>query len=143
MNTFDESHALTFLEDDQQFLVQIVKAMQDVLRDQEEIMAEALANDNVIRMRQCTHSHLPALKIFGLRGAAKAFEIFEAAVSRQDMDATARLKLAVMAHWKDVQRVLGEWLTRQNTSELMIPVQKHDTTSFAPMPTHFFKVDGP
>lgn len=106
-------------------------------------MSEALAKDNVVRMRQCTHSHLPTLKIFGLMGAAKVFEIFEAAVSRQDMDAIARLKLAVMAHWKDVQRVLDDWLTRQNTSEMMIPIQQHDAMSYQPMPTRFFTVDGP
>ncbi|PUE46385.1 hypothetical protein B9Z47_13600 [Limnohabitans sp. 2KL-1] len=143
MNTFDEFHALTFLGDDRQFLIQVVKAMQDILNDQQHVMAEALAKDNVVRMRQCTHSHLPTLKIFGLLEAAKVFEMFEAAVSRQDLDAVVRLKLAVMAHWHDVQRVLSEWLTRQIPNELVIPIQQNDTMLFQATQNRFFPVDGP
>jgi hypothetical protein len=143
MNTFDESHALTFLGDDFLFLIQVVKAMQDVLHDQTHVMADALSKDNVVRMRQCTHSHLPTLKIFGLVEAARAFEMFEAAVSRQDLDAIVRLKTAVMAHWQDVQRVLAEWLSQQIANELTIPIQKHDTMPYQATQNRFFPVEGP
>jgi HPt (histidine-containing phosphotransfer) domain-containing protein len=143
MNTFDEAHALRYLDNDNQFLVQVVRAMQDVLTEQKTVMQQSLASDNFVRMRQCTHSHLPTLKIFGLSAAANVFEMFESAVSRQDMKAISQLKDAVMAHWHDVQRVLSEWLSSQASKALMIPTLQHNTPSYASTSSRFFPVDGP
>lgn len=143
MNTFDEAHALRYLDNDSQFLVQVVRAMQDVLTEQKTVMQQSLASDNFVRMRQCTHSHLPTLKIFGLSAAANVFEMFESAVSRQDMAAIAQLKDSVMAHWHDAQKVLSDWLSGQADKELMIPILQHDTRSYVATPSRFIPVDGP
>lgn len=143
MNTFDENHALSYLDNDRNFLIQVVKAMKDVLREQHDVVKHALENDNFVRMRQCTHSHLPTLKILGLSAAADVFEMFESAVSRQDMCAIMELKHAVIKHWQDVQQVLSDWLSVQSQSELKIPVQQNESLAFVPASPHFFPVDGP
>lgn len=143
MNTFDEAHALHYLDNDKQFLIQVVKAMHEVLSEQQSVIQQALDNDNFVRMRQCTHSHLPTLKIFGLCAAANVFEIFESAVSRQDMVAIANLKNSVMAHWHDAQKVLSDWLSGEAKKELMIPLLQHDSRSYVATPSRFFPVDGP
>jgi hypothetical protein len=142
MNTFDEAHALHYLDNDKQFLIQVVKAMHDVLSEQQTVMQLALDNNNFVRMRQCTHSHLPTLKIFGLCAAANVFEIFESAVSRQDMDAIAHLKNSVMAHWYDAQKVLSDWLSGEAEKELMIPIRQHDSRSYVAKSSRFLPVDG-
>ena len=143
MNTFDEAHALQYLDNDKQFLIQVVKAMHEVLSEQHSVIQQAHDNDNFVRMRQCTHSHLPTLKIFGLCAAANVFEIFESAVSRQDMVAISNLKNSVMAHWHDAQRVLSDWLSGEAKKELMIPILQHDPRSYQTTPSRFFPVDGP
>ena len=143
MNTFDETHALRYLDNDKQFLIQVVKAMHDVLSEQHTVIQQALDNGNFVRMRQCTHSHLPTLKIFGLCAAANVFEIFESAVSRQDTEAIAHLKHSVMAHWHDAQKVLSDWLSGQADKELTTPILGHETRSQVAAPSPFFPVDGP
>ncbi len=143
MNTFDEAHALTYLDNDKQFLIQVVKAMHEVLSEQQTVIQQALDNNNFVRMRQCTHSHLPTLKIFGLCAAANVFENFESAVSRQDLVSIAHLKNSVMAHWHNAQKVLSDWLSGEAKKELMIPLVQHDSRSYTATPSRFFPVDGP
>jgi hypothetical protein len=41
MNTFDEAHALHYLENDKQFLIQVVKAMHEVLSEQHSVIQQA------------------------------------------------------------------------------------------------------
>lgn len=142
MNKFDQNHALTYLDNDPQFLVQVVKAMQDILREQQTVMKQALEQDNFVRMRQCTHSHLPTLKILGLSAAAEVFEMFESAVSRQDMDALSHLKNAVMSHWHDSEKVLSDWLTSQADPELGIPLRQHEPMPYRAASPNHLPVDG-
>jgi HPt (histidine-containing phosphotransfer) domain-containing protein len=143
MNTFDENLALSYLDNDPQFLVQVVKAMQDILAEQQPVMTQALNHDNFVRMRQCTHSHLPTLKILGLTAAAQVFEMFESAVSRDDSAALSHLKTAVMSQWHDAQKVLSDWLSNQVKPERLIPVQQNDPLSYKTTTPRFFPIDGP
>jgi HPt (histidine-containing phosphotransfer) domain-containing protein len=143
MNKFDQNHALTYLDNDPQFLVQVVKAMQDILREQQAVMKQALNQGNWARMRQCTHSHLPTLKILGLSAAAEVFEMFESAVSRQDMDALSNLKTSVMSHWHDSEKVLADWLISQTDLELVPPLRQHETMNYFPTSPRLLPVDGP
>ena len=88
---------------------------------------------------------IPCLDLKGQHKQIKAevFEMFESAVSRQDMDALSNLKTSVMSHWHDSEKVLADWLISQTDLELVPPLRQHETMNYMPTSPRLFPVDGP